>query len=282
MRRIVFILSAFMTLAGCAIDNPVVYDPDLQMLFLPEVFGQVRNGTEDSYPDDQAFAVCAWVADKELFPLTKAYSQQIQLPDSVRRGKVSETLWAFEQQVMWPTKFEKVSFTAYSPYEAECQVTKEEGVIWSTDVLQDQTDLLYSHMEIDRSINVDGNVAQICFSHALCRIKFRVKNRVDNTGATDALSRPDKITVRSIVIDGVKHKGTFRSLPSAGWTLQEDKAPLTIYEGEYLTSGVPEEIGTVWLMVPQKLETNITVVFQYTTSPAGADRRAGAEKYGRG
>ena len=88
---------------------------------------------------------------------------------------------------------------------------------------------------------------------------------MDNTGATDQLNRPDKITVKSIVIDGVKHKGTFRSLPSAEWTLQEDKAPLTIFEGAYLTSGVPEEIGTIWLMVPQKLETTITVVFDYTT-----------------
>lgn len=265
MKKLVYILVSVVLLSGCTIDSPVVYDPELRMLFLPEVY---RHGGEDDqahYPDDQSFAICAWASGEELFPLSKAYSQEVVLADSTRKIPVTDTLWAFEQEVMWPSKSEKVFFTAYSPYEVECQVTKDEGVLWSTDVLEEQTDLLYSHAEIDRSMNVDGNVAHICFSRALCRIGFRVKNRVDNTGATDQLNRPDKITVKSIVIDGVKHKGTFRSLPSAEWTLQEDKAPLTIFEGAYLTSGVPEEIGTIWLMVPQKLETTITVVFDYTT-----------------
>ena len=96
-------------------------------------------------------------------------------------------------------------------------------------------------------------------------MRFRVKNRVDNTGALDPLNRPDKITINKITIDGVKHSGSFSSLPSPKWILDDDVAPLPIFEGKYLTAGVPEPIGNIWLMVPQKFDTTITVDFCYTT-----------------
>ena len=115
MKRLVYILVSVVLLSGCTIDSPVVYDPELRMLFLPEVY---RHGGEDDqahYPDDQSFARCAWASGEELFPLSKAYSQEVVLADSTRKIPVTDTLWAFEQEVMWPSKSEKVFFTAYSP-----------------------------------------------------------------------------------------------------------------------------------------------------------------------
>ena len=63
----------------------------------------------------------------------------------------------------------------------------------------------------------------------------------------------------------MKHRGSFCSLPSPSWTLDDDKQALEIFDGSFLTSGVPEPIGTMWLMVPQTFDTTVSVEFQYTT-----------------
>ena len=265
MKRIVAIFSALLLLAGCTIDSPVVYDPDLKLLFLPEVYRHVGNASLDRYPDTQDFAVCAWVSGEKWLGLSRASSKEILLTDTLSGTPVMDTLWALEEDVLWPSKDKRVTFYAYSPYEEECTMSYDKGVEWSTDVLERQTDLLYSHLQVDRKGNVNGNVAHLCFSHALCQLTFKVKNRVDNTGALDPLNRPDKITIKKITIDGVKHKGTFRSLPSPEWILHEDEAPLPVFEGRFQTAGVPQAIGKVWLMVPQKFDTSITVEFEYTT-----------------
>lgn len=267
MKRLISIFSVLLLLAGCAIDSPISYDPDLRLLFQPQMYMHVSSDEQvECFPDDQDIAVCAWVSGKEWLELSRAYAQDVVITDTIRKVQVSDRLWGFEEEVLWPKKSQVLTFAAYSPYEAECEVSRNKGVQWSTDnVLEDQVDLLYSHMDMDRSGNVDGNVVQMCFDHALCQVDFRVKNRVDNTGALDALNRPDKITVKKITIDGVKYKGSFASLPSAQWTLTDDKTTLPIFEGTYLTSGLPEAIGTSWLMLPQRLQTTITVEFQYTT-----------------
>lgn len=265
MKKVVFIFVAMLLLAGCTIEAPFIYDPELRLLFQPEVYRHLTDEDATVYPETQDFYVCAWDGDKPWLELSKAYSREVTITDTLRKTQVTDVLWAFDTNMMWPGKNQPLSFTAYSPCDEQCAVSLDKGVQWSTDVLSEQVDLLYSHVEVDRRGNVDGNVVHLPFSHALCQLFFRVKNRVDNTGALDALNRPDKITIKKITVDGVKHSGSFRSLPSPQWTLDDDMAPLPIFEGTYLTSGVPEPIGTVWLMVPQVFDTTITVEFQYTT-----------------
>ena len=265
MRKVVFIFAALALLAGCTIDSPVIRDSELRMLFQPEMYSHVTDRSNNPFPTDQDFAVCAWNSERLVFGLTKAFSQEVMLTDSIRKVQVKDTLWAFADERIWPDKNQTISFSAFSPTDARCVVTKDKGVQWSTDILEEQVDLLYSHKEMSRKENIDENVVHMCFSHALSQVSFRVKNRVDNTGALEPFNRPDKITIKRITIDGVKHSGSFCSLPSPTWTLDDDVQPLKIFEGTYQTAGTPEPIGTVWLMVPQKFNTTITVQFQYTT-----------------
>ena len=265
MKKIVYIFVALMLLAGCTIDAPTIYDPEVRLLFHPEMYHHIDDDDADVYPLDQDFSVCAWTGDRQWLPLSRAFSQEVQLTDSIRKIQVTDTLWVLEEMVMWPSKEQILSVTAYSPHDEDCKVDREKGVQWSTDVFEEQVDLLYAHKEKNRLGNVNNNILHIPFNHALCRVNFRVKNRVDNTGALDVFNRPDKITIKKIRIDGVKHRGSFCSLPSPVWTLDEDVQPLEIFDGVFLTSGTPEPIGNVWLMVPQTFSTNVFVEFQYTT-----------------
>ena len=265
MKKCPLIIMVLLLLAGCAIDAPIVHDPELRLLFHPEMYHHIDDEQAAVYPLDQDFSVCAWTGDGLWFPLSRAFSQEVPLTDSIRKVQVKDTLWIMEEEVMWPAKNVVLSVTAFTPCEEECEVSRDKGVQWSTDVLKEQVDLLYAHKERDRMGNVNNNILHLPFNHALSRISFRVKNRVDNTGALDALNRPDKITVKKISIDGVKHSGSFCSLPTPTWTLDDDMQPLVIYEGAHITSGVPEQLGNIWLMVPQTFNTNVFVEFQYTT-----------------
>ena len=276
MKKVLDIFVALMLVAGCAIDAPVVYDPEVKLLLHPEMYHHIDDEEAAVYPLDQDFSVCAWAEDREWFPLSRAFSQEVSLTDSIRKIQVTDTLWAFEEDVMWPSKNVVLSVTAFTPCEEECEVSREKGVQWSTDVLQEQVDLLYAHVAKNRKGNVNGNILHVPFNHALSRVSFRVKNRVDNTGAHDALNRPHKITVTNIIVEGVKHSGSFCSLPSPTWTVDDDMQTLEIFDGSFLTSGTPEPIGNVWLMVPQTFNTKVFVQFEYTTvEPTTITQRLG-------
>ena len=214
MKKVVYIFVALMLLAGCTIDAPTIYDPEVRLLLHPEMYHHIDDEEAAVYPLDQDFSVCAWTGDREWLPLSRAFSQEVSLTDSIRKIQVTDTLWAFEEMVMWPTKKEVLSVTAYSPYDEECEVDREKGVQWS---------------------------------------------------AHDVLGRPHKITVRNIIVEGVKHKGSFCSLPSPTWTLDDHMQTLMIYDGYFPTSGTPEPIGNMWLMVPQTFNTKVYVQFEYTT-----------------
>ena len=265
MKKLIGIYVLSILLAGCALDSPIVYDPELPMLFHPEMYSHISEEDHTVYPLDKDFSVCAWIGDRQWLPLSRAFSQEITLTDSIRRVQVIDTLWAFDKEVMWPDKNSVLTVTAFAPCEEECEVSLEKGVQWSTDVLQEQVDLLYVHKDKNRSGNLNNNILHLPFKHALSRVSFRVKNRVDNIGAHDVLSRPHKITVTNIIIDGVKHKGSFCSLPSPTWNLDDEMQALEIFDGSFLTSGTPEPIGKVWLMVPQTFNTTVFVQYQYTT-----------------
>ena len=276
MKKSVFIFIALMLLAGCTIDAPTIYDPEVRLLFHPEMYHHIDDEEAAVYPLDQDFSVCAWTGDRQWLPLSRAFSQEVSLTDSIRKIQVTDTLWAFDEMVMWPSKNQVLTVTAYSPYDEDCEVSKEYGVQWSTDILEEQVDLLYAHKERNRMGNVNNNIFHLPFNHALSRVSFRVKNRVDNTGAHDVLNRPHKITVTNIIIEGVKHKGSFSSLPEPTWTLDEDMQKLEIFDGSFQTSGTPEPIGNVWLMVPQTFNTKVYVQFEYTTvEPTTITQRLG-------
>ena len=97
----------------------------------------------------------------------------------------------------------------------------------------------------------------LTFAHALCRMDLRMEHRVNND---------EKITIKSISIDGVLHKGTFSSLHDPQWNLDDSFAGFTLFEGSKELEKTPEPIGRYLLLPPQKLATAITVEFEYTTA----------------
>lgn len=257
-----------LALAGCTMDSPRQYDPELRLMFQPDMLMHVAADGVESFPEDLAVGVSAWKLPDDLtwdeasgesveyVSLGKACSEQVVITDEGYEAPVNDLLWTLDGNPLWPGMDENLTFMAFSPYGAGCGCGKEDGVTYETDVLEDQTDFLYTLLMTDMHKVRDGWVVPLHFQHAMCEIGFRVKNRV---------SPEERLTVRSITVDAVRHKGDFASLRDPQWVLEESVSSLDIYDGEFVTQGLPEPIGRTWMMIPQALDTPVTVEFEYTT-----------------
>ena len=54
-------------------------------------------------------------------------------------------------------------------------------------------------------------------------------------------------------------------MPDPRWTLDTRTARFVFFEGDYQTGHQPSEIGDNILMIPQALETPVTVVYEFVT-----------------
>ena len=283
MRNSVCLLFFLALLSGCAKHSPAVYDPVLSLYVQPGVYRQVSEGLADEFSVKQDLAVSGWSLENwknwERFSsdavnwleLSRASANAVYLTDKLDPIQVKDTLWTFYEDVKWPSKDLMLTFLAYSPYKAPCECSLEHGVSWRVDdIMNEQVDLLYADMRIDNRTNFSSNVLNLCFEHALCRIDFRIKNRVDNDGDASLDKNPDEIRVKSISIDDVKYSGSFRSRSQQQWDLRNDTRSLPIYSGEgFQTTGNPEPVGESWLMLPQALNTYVTVEFEYINFDGG-------------
>lgn len=268
MRKTLYILT-LLAIAGCTFDETQVYNPELRIMFQPAMYMHVAGEDVESFSTEKTFGVCAWNLPPETeweegkgmaapyLNISEAKSQELIITDTTMRDTSKDTLWMVDNKDLWISDNKNLAFMAFAPFGLECNCNIENGVEYSMDFLIEQTDLLYSKPQTYKQRTLQGWLVPIYFEHALCKVEFRVKNRVE----TD-----ERITIKSIVIDDVMHRGSFRSLLTPQWTTEGEAATLPIFKGRHDTQGLPESIGRSWLVIPQKLETNVTVEYEYTTS----------------
>lgn len=247
------------------LDNP---DPKVRILFQPEMFMHMSHNDVDKYPTESTFAVCAWELPAntswqlgykdavEYLPLSEARSSEVFITDTTLRDTVKDTLWVISDKTAWPQEKTNHLFMAFSPFKANCTCTIEDGVTYVTDILENQTDLLYTAPLTNKQKIRDGWLVPIIFEHALCRVEFKAKSRV---------AKGEKITLKSVKINRIHHKGVFKSLPHPYWKQEVSFTELPIFEGNEVLANTPEIIGRYWLVIPQTLDTKVTVEYTFTT-----------------
>ncbi len=251
------LISAALVLTGCAFDDALVHDPELRLMFQPEMYMHVSQEGTVRFPAEGSIAVCAWKNGSESYlSLSEAVSQEIVMSDGLTGDQVKDTLWVISEELMWPGIEDNLTFLAYAPFDAGCTCTLHEGISFSTDILQEQQDILFTHPHADRHKVENGWIVPLQFSHALCKVEFRIKNRV-----TDM----EEITIRRISMERAHHRGCFTSLKEPQWTLDNVQEEIVFFEGSCPTDNLPETIGTGLLMIPQKLDTRLRVEYDYTT-----------------
>lgn len=227
-------------------------------MFQPEMYMHVSQEGTVRFPTSENFAVCAWKnGTEEYLSLSEAVSHEVLMSQGPVESKVKDTLWVISQELIWPEVNENLTFLAFAPSDAGCTCSLKEGISFSTDILQEQKDILFTHPHKDRHKVENGWVVPLQFSHALCKVDFRIKNRV-----TDM----EEITIRRISMEKAHHKGAFTSLKTPQWVPDKSQEEIVFFEGDCPTDNLPETIGTGLLMIPQKLDTRLLVTFDYTTA----------------
>lgn len=245
MKRLSIYAFALMLISACTIDRENDYDREVVLSFHPAMHIPSKSETIEDYPERQPFAVKVWV-----MPENDLY---LDSECNLREGS-----WLPDVNALWPDSGKTLTVIGYTPSELFDGCDEENGVICNDyNVIENQTPLLYTDPQTDLDKVECGGVIPMPFNHALAQVDFRVKNRVDTK---------EKIIVRCIKIDAAAYKGSFRSLPAPYWEVQEEKAPFVFFEGEHKTGHQPEEIGCVWHMIPQTLETKVSVLYEYQTS----------------
>ena len=54
------LVAAALLLTGCAIDRPQEYNPELRLMFQPEMYMHVAHEDVERFPTDETFGVAAW------------------------------------------------------------------------------------------------------------------------------------------------------------------------------------------------------------------------------
>lgn len=252
-----FLILITVLVTSCALDRQTDYDIDYALEFQPAMYMHVYAEGTDRYPADLTFGVCAWSLSEKDSWKEDSQEAEVFLPLTEALPLADGKTWAFDETVMWPSRHERVTFLAYSPYEAEGKCDPNKGICYeNVDVATSQTDLLYTDPIEDMSKMECGGVVSVPFRHALCGINFRIKNRVNEK---------EKIIIKKIELDQAKHCGDFCSLAEPQWSLRDETMPFVFFEGTYQTGHHPAEIGRSILMLPQKLDTEVTVEYDYVT-----------------
>lgn len=256
MRRIASYMLLLLVLAGCTQDHKNVYDPEMQLLFHPVMYVPTKAEVSNDYPENQPFSVTVWTLDKEQQWNAGAISADLYLSEALAYKNDSEH-WSLTDDTLWPARDKRSTVIAYSPSEAFEGCSSTEGAVSTYDMNLTQADLLYTEPQTDLDKVECGGVVVLPFKHALSQVKFNVKNRVDKS---------EEIIIKSITIDNVRSSGSFTSLPEPEWVLAEDMMPLPFFEGEQKTRSIPDPIGKTWNVIPQLLNTVVTVEYEYRTA----------------
>ncbi|MGN0188119.1 MAG: fimbrillin family protein [Candidatus Cryptobacteroides sp.] len=246
-------------LAACAIERRDPNDPDVALSFQPAMYMQMDGEWQGDYPEDRPFGVWAWSLDADKEWGSDSASAEVFL-ENEEISPSSLGLWCSQTPVLWPPRDRNLTFIAGSPYSRVDACSKENGIEFrDVDLTCDRTDLLYTVLQTDlNKISGGGNVT-MPFSHALCQVSFRVKNR-------GTVSEKEQIRIRKIGLSSVLCKGSFRSLPEPFWTTEDQTCDLTFFEGDFLSDILPTDIGQSFLVIPQKLDTTVDVVYEYHTA----------------
>ncbi len=256
MKRFIIILSA-LAVAGCTVNRQNLYDPEVGMSFQPAMLMHVSNEDVERYPADQSFGVSAWSLPDEKQWNGNCAAASLYI-DALEAKPVDELSWCCEEKLVWPSVLENLTFMSWSPYTAGKGCDHEEGVRFEiNDILTEQTDILYTDPLQDICKIECGGVVTIPFRHALCQMSICLKNRVFET---------EKIIVKEVVMDKIAGSGTFSSLKSTNWQTGNDNVSVTFLDEPFQTGAHPEPAGKKWLMIPQEIDTPLTVEFSFSVA----------------
>ncbi len=268
------------------------------------------SGTTYSY-NLPSFGVFAYYLASGDWNTSAANSSAVSYMDDVEvEFDDNKDIWAPTSTYYWPLEG-KLTFIAYSPYDAADAAFSNAGVLTLTNytldtTVADQVDLLYSAVAANKDQNesyyldsTNGKNSQtaqndkgvnIQFKHALAQIIFKAKTadsvydaglsfKIDSI-VVNAASTAASMTVTNPAVDAAPAAITTWNTPSANEDFNVRVAAFPETANTYLTDSLSAAIGDALLAIPVTsfAGTDPTITVKYTLYRLSDNQSLGSKK----
>lgn len=250
------VAAAILLQPGCVKTVRGGYDPDVPLVFDPVIYTATK-GTAPSkglYPEGQDLCVSMWNYRVGETPSDR--SDQWLCNARVQRSNAGECVWIPIPAAMWPENTLQSAVLASSPYGKAAATDLTDGVQFiNVDIVEDQTDLLYTDLSSGLTKFAGGGIINLAFKHALTLVDFQLRSSNAMEG--------EFATVISVSMDAVASRGSFHSLPESGWSLDPERTEVFFFNGEQELEPYNTPIGESLWVLPQTLMCCVRVSIRH-------------------
>lgn len=246
-------------MAGCTEKAPV----ELGLIgFEPVVKVEtVSRGVGDNiYSKEKRFGVWVMGLDEEL-SWSRDHSLAIAMATNEPVGW-NGSQWCTESEIMWPHK-KRITVAACSPAGATASFNATQGVVFeAVDALADGAgELMWAGPVYDQHHSNNAGTINLPFQHALCSVQFVVIPHIP----TDM-----SVKIKRISMEGLRHVGTFNSLPEPLWIPSGESCTVEFFEGsQEVGPAESAELESQRWLIPQVCRPKVKVECEFVYEGGG-------------
>ena len=157
-------------------------------------------------------------------------------------------LWRPVESYSWKANY-PLDFYAASPL-AYASFDSEKGICFeSYDTAMDY-ELLYSEPVLEREAGQTLGLVSLTFQRPMSLLRIYIKQELLSSSG---------ILIKSLTVDGLKHKGSFNSLPQPLWTLEGEAEPYELWIGELESPASQVDLCESYVL-PQSAQLDFTLL----------------------
>ena len=130
-------------------------------------------------------------------------------------------LWHPAEPYSWKANY-PLDFYAASPL-AYASFDSEKGICFESYDTAMGYELLYTEPVLEREAGQTLGLVSLTFQRPMSLLRIYIKQELLSSSG---------ILIKSLTVDGLKHKGSFNSLPQPLWTLEGEAEPYELWVGE--------------------------------------------------
>lgn len=157
-------------------------------------------------------------------------------------------LWRPVESYSWKANY-PLDFYAASPL-AYASFDSEKGICFESYDTAMGYELLYTEPVLEREAGQTLGLVSLTFQRPMSLLRIYIKQELlSNSG----------ILIKSLTVDGLKHKGSFNSLPWLRWSLEGEAEPFLLWSGELAGPTMLEELCESYVL-PQSAQLDFTLL----------------------
>lgn len=157
-------------------------------------------------------------------------------------------LWRPAEPYSWKENY-PLDFYVASPL-GYASFDRKKGICFDSYDTAMGYDLLYTDPVLNREAEQTMGFVSLTFKRPVSLIRIYIKQE---------LLAPSGILIKSLTVDGLKHKGSFVSLPQPRWSLEGEAEPLELWSGELESPGEQVELCESYVL-PQNARLDFTLL----------------------